>query len=56
MMPGATVANYAARGVLSVSASRGVDVASLIREAGVDERLLADPGTTVAGGDHGLGN
>ena len=45
MMPGATVANYAARGVLSVSASRGVDVASLIREADVDERLLADPGT-----------
>jgi AraC-like DNA-binding protein len=40
----ATVANFAARGILSVSASRGVDVASLIRETGVDERLLATPG------------
>jgi AraC-like DNA-binding protein len=40
----ATVANFAARGILSVSASRGVDVASLIRETGVDERLLAKPG------------
>jgi AraC-like DNA-binding protein len=44
-MPGATVANFAARGVLSVSASRGIEVASLIRDAGVDERLLAEPGT-----------
>ena len=41
----ATVANFAARGVLSVSASQGVDVASLIRESDVDERLLAEPGT-----------
>jgi len=39
------VANFAARGVLSVSASRGVEVASLIREAGVEERLLTEPGT-----------
>jgi AraC-like DNA-binding protein len=41
----ATVANFAARGVLSVSATRGVDVASLIRESGVDDRLLVEPGT-----------
>ncbi len=40
----ATVANFAARGILSVSASRGVDVARLIKETGVDERLLAKPG------------
>jgi AraC-like DNA-binding protein len=44
-MPVATVANFAARGILSVSASRGVDVAALIREAGVDEALVAEPGT-----------
>ncbi len=43
-MPVAMVANYAARGILSVSASRGVDVAGLIRSAGVDERLLSEPG------------
>ncbi len=43
-MSTATVANFAARGILSVSASRGVDVAGLIRNAGVDERLLAEPG------------
>lgn len=47
LMPVASVANFAARGVLSVSASRGVDVESLIRDAGVDERLLAEPGTRV---------
>jgi AraC-like DNA-binding protein len=43
-MPLATVVNSAARGVISVSASRGVDVASLIREAGVDEERLGQPG------------
>ncbi len=43
-MSTATVANFAARGILSVSASRGVEVANLIRESGVDERLLAEPG------------
>jgi AraC-like DNA-binding protein len=43
-MPVATVANFAARGVLSVAASRGVEIAGLIRDAGVDERLLAEPG------------
>ena len=40
----ATVANFAARGILSVAASRGIDVSSLIRGAGVDEQLLAEPG------------
>jgi len=40
----ATVANFAARGILSVSASRGVDVAGLMRDAEVDERLMAKPG------------
>jgi AraC-like DNA-binding protein len=43
----ATVANFAARGILSVSASRGVDVAGLMRESDVDERLLAKPGMRV---------
>lgn len=43
-MPVATVANFAARGILSVSASRGVEVSHLILDAGVDERLLAEPG------------
>lgn len=43
-MSTATVANYAARGILSVSASRGVEVANLIRESGVDELLLSEPG------------
>jgi len=47
-MPVATVANFAARGILSVSASRGIEVDGLIREAGVDERLLAEPGTRLA--------
>jgi AraC-like DNA-binding protein len=47
-MPVATVANFAARGILSVSASRGVDVATLIRESGLDERLLDEPGTRLA--------
>ena len=36
-MPAAMVANFAARGILSVSASRGIEVDGLIREAGVDE-------------------
>lgn len=40
----ATVANFAARGILSVAASRGVEVANLIQDAGVDERLLPEPG------------
>ena len=44
-MPVATVANFAARGLLSVSASRGIDVAGLIRDASLDEALLAEPGT-----------
>jgi AraC-like DNA-binding protein len=43
----ATVANFAARGILSVSASRGIDVAGLMRGADVDERLLAKPGMRV---------
>lgn len=43
-MPVATVANFTARGVLSVSASRGVDVGRLIRESGLDEQSLEDPG------------
>ena len=43
-MPVATVANFTARGILSVSASRGVDVGGLIRESGLDERRLANPG------------
>jgi AraC-like DNA-binding protein len=43
-MPVATVANFAARGILSVAASRGIEVANLIRDAGVDERLLPEPG------------
>ena len=43
-MAAATVANFAARGILSVAASRGVDVSNLIRDAGVDEQLLAEPG------------
>ena len=43
----ATVANFAARGVLSVSASRGIDVAALMRQAGLDERQLAKPGIRV---------
>jgi AraC-like DNA-binding protein len=47
-MPVATVANFAARGVLSVSASRGVQVDALIRDSGLDERLLAEPGMRVS--------
>jgi AraC-like DNA-binding protein len=47
-MPVAMVANFAARGILSVSASRGIEVDGLIREAGLDERLLAEPGTRLA--------
>ena len=43
-MPVATVANFSARGVLSVSASRGVDVGRLIRESGLDEKSLESPG------------
>ena len=43
-MPVARVANFAARGILSVSASRGVEVSNLIRDTGIDERLLAEPG------------
>ncbi len=43
-MPVATVANFAARGVLSFAASRGVELSSLIRRSGVDERLLERPG------------
>jgi AraC-like DNA-binding protein len=46
-MPVATVANFSARGVLSVSASRGVDVGRLIRESGLDEKSLESPGTHV---------
>jgi len=46
-VPEASVANFAARGVLSVSASQGVDVTPLIQESGIDERLLAEPGTRV---------
>ena len=41
----ATVANFAARGILSVSASRGIEVTNLIQGAGVEERLLSEPGT-----------
>ena len=44
-MPVATVANFAARGILSFAASRGVELSSLIRRAGVDEPLLERPGT-----------
>ncbi len=43
-MATATVANFAARGILSVSASRGIDVSSLMLGAGVDVHLLAEPG------------
>jgi hypothetical protein len=42
------VANFAARGILSVSASRGIEVDGLIHEAGMDDRLLAEPGTRLA--------
>lgn len=40
----ATVANFAARGILSFAASRGVELSSLIRRAGVEESLLERPG------------
>jgi AraC-like DNA-binding protein len=40
----ATVANFAARGILSFAASRGVELASLIQRSGVDEQLLEHPG------------
>jgi AraC-like DNA-binding protein len=40
----ATVANFAARGILSFAASRGVELSSLIRRSGVDEHLLERPG------------
>ncbi|MCI0403947.1 MAG: AraC family transcriptional regulator [Acidobacteria bacterium] len=46
-MPTATVVNFAARGILSVSASLGIDVATLIQGAGIEERLLAEPGARV---------
>jgi len=44
-MPDPTVANFTARGVLSVCASRGVDVGLVIKEVGLDHELLAQPGT-----------
>ena len=43
-MPVATVANFSARGVVSVSASRGVEIGRLLRESGLDERSLEKPG------------
>jgi len=43
-MPVATVANFSARGVLSVSASRGVDIGRLLRDSGLDEKTLEKPG------------
>ena len=41
----ATVANFAARGLLSFAASRGVALSGLMRQAGVDQSLLECPGT-----------
>ena len=46
-MPVATVANFSARGVVSVSASRGVDIGRLLRDSGLDEKVLEKPGTHV---------
>jgi AraC-like DNA-binding protein len=43
-MPVATVANFSARGVVSVSASRGVEIGRLLRESGLDEKSLEKPG------------
>jgi AraC-like DNA-binding protein len=43
-MSNATVANFAARGILSFAASRGVGLSGLIKRAGVDESLLTRPG------------
>jgi len=40
----ATVANFAARGILSYSASRGIELSELIHRAGVNEQLLEEPG------------
>jgi AraC-like DNA-binding protein len=41
----ATVANFAARGILSFAASRGVELSNLIRRAGMEESMLARPGS-----------
>lgn len=46
-MPVATVANFSARGVLSVSASRGVDISRLLRDSGLEEKSLEKPGAHV---------
>ena len=46
-MPLATVANFSARGVVSVSASRGVDIGHLLRDSGLDEKSLEKPGAHV---------
>jgi len=43
-MPVATVANFSARGVVRVSASRGVEIGRLLRESGLDEKSLEKPG------------
>jgi AraC-like DNA-binding protein len=40
----ATVANFAARGILSFAASRGVELSGLIRQSGLEESLLDRPG------------
>ena len=40
----ATVANFAARGILSFAASRGVELSELILRAGMDECLVERPG------------
>ena len=46
-MAAPTVANFAAQGILNVCKSRGIDASSIVAQTGLDEHLLAEPGTRV---------